>query len=48
MYHECTPECRELWRDSKSLDLDYDKRRIKMLRKYPIPDHWQEILDPGM
>ena len=42
------PSCRELWRDAKSLDSEYDKRRLSMMMKYPLPDHWQEVLDPGM
>ena len=48
VYHECMPSCRELWRDAKSLDSEYDKRRLSMMMKYPLPDHWQEVLDPGM
>ncbi|KAK8745043.1 hypothetical protein OTU49_000420 [Cherax quadricarinatus] len=48
VYHECSNMCREQWKERKSINPDYDRRRIRMLNKYPLPSHWQEILDPGI
>ncbi|XP_047490489.1 polyglutamine-binding protein 1-like [Penaeus chinensis] len=48
VYHECTPMCREHWKEGKQISSDYDRRRLKMLIKYPLPSHWKEILDQGL
>ncbi|XP_045585604.1 polyglutamine-binding protein 1 isoform X1 [Procambarus clarkii] len=48
VYHECGSMCREQWKERKVINPDYDRRRIRMLNKYPLPNHWQEILDPGI
>lgn len=48
VYHECSNMCREQWKDPPPLNKDYDARRIKMLKKYPLPSHWKEILDQGI
>lgn len=48
VYHECSNMCREQWKDRKALTSDYERRRAKMLSKFPLPGHWQEILDLGI
>ncbi|KAL7633789.1 UNVERIFIED_CONTAM: hypothetical protein RMT77_015744 [Armadillidium vulgare] len=48
VYHECSPACQDQWKEIKEIDKDYSRKRIKLLIKYPLPPHWQEILDIGL
>ncbi|KAK8395752.1 hypothetical protein O3P69_005685 [Scylla paramamosain] len=48
VFHECNAVCRDQWKDRNFVDPEYDRRRLKMLAKYPLPTHWQEVLDPGI
>ncbi|KAK4302087.1 hypothetical protein Pmani_025803 [Petrolisthes manimaculis] len=48
VYHECSKTCKEQWGEGGQLDPEYIRRKLKMLVKYPLPNHWQEILDPGI
>uniref|UniRef100_A0A293LUK5 WW domain-containing protein n=1 Tax=Ornithodoros erraticus TaxID=265619 RepID=A0A293LUK5_ORNER len=47
IYHECTAYC-YTWKQGKVQESPNTKRRrLKMLAKYPLPDNWAEIYDPG-
>ncbi|KAF2364538.1 WW domain, partial [Trinorchestia longiramus] len=49
VYHDCTQGCMEVWgRTPKALDREYERKRAKMLNKYPLPANWMEVLDPGI
>ncbi|KAG0704208.1 Polyglutamine-binding protein 1 [Chionoecetes opilio] len=48
VFHECSASCRDQWKDRIFVDPEYDRRRLKMLIKHPLPIHWQEVLDPGI
>lgn len=49
IYHDCTKACADLWGAGK-LDPDarYLRRKNKMLKKYPLPESWKEVYDPGL
>lgn len=48
IYHECSNYCRETFGNGKlTPDPKYDFLRKKMLAKYPLPEGWYEIYDPG-
>ncbi|XP_064473348.1 polyglutamine-binding protein 1-like [Ornithodoros turicata] len=48
IYHECTAYCYDTWKQGKVQESPNTKRkRLKMLVKYPLPDNWAEIYDPG-
>ncbi|GFW15181.1 polyglutamine-binding protein 1 [Trichonephila clavipes] len=49
IYHDCTVFCKEFWgsgRDHPSPRTD--RRRLLMLKKYPVPNGWEEVYDPGV
>jgi len=48
VYHDCSVKCRDQWKDTRQLDLSYERKRTNMLQKYQLPDHWKEILDSGI
>ncbi|XP_042221903.1 uncharacterized protein LOC121866351 [Homarus americanus] len=48
VYHECSDMCRDQWNERKTINSDYERKRTKMLTKYILPTHWQEVLDSGM
>ncbi|XP_050696040.1 polyglutamine-binding protein 1-like [Eriocheir sinensis] len=48
VFHECNASCRDQWKERNFVDPDYDRKRLRMLAKYPLPAHWQEVLDPGI
>ncbi|KAJ1530794.1 hypothetical protein ONE63_005644 [Megalurothrips usitatus] len=49
IYHDCSKACIELWGAGKAEpDARYLRRKIKMLKKYPLPDNWKEVYDPGV
>nr|CAD7431284.1 unnamed protein product [Timema monikensis] len=48
IYHECTGLCLELWGDGHpEPDEVYKRKKLNMLLKYPLPDNWVEVYDPG-
>lgn len=48
IYHECTMFCFERWGDGiREPNSSDEKKRRKMLKKYPLPKNWEEIYDPG-
>jgi len=49
IYHECSSWCVSHWGDGiKTPNPNDERKRFKMLKKYPLPDNWQEIYDPGV
>uniref|UniRef100_A0A5S6QPQ6 Polyglutamine-binding protein 1 n=1 Tax=Trichuris muris TaxID=70415 RepID=A0A5S6QPQ6_TRIMR len=49
-YHLCTDYCFDRWGEglpTSLVDPSYMRRRRRMLKKYPLPDGWQEAYDPG-
>ncbi|KAK6620880.1 hypothetical protein RUM43_011178 [Polyplax serrata] len=48
IYHECTSYCKEKYGNGKvTPDPKYMYLKNKMLMKYPLPEGWQEVYDPG-
>ncbi|XP_063238086.1 polyglutamine-binding protein 1 [Bacillus rossius redtenbacheri] len=48
IYHECTSFCRELWGNGHDEPEEtYMRKKKKMLAKYPLPENWVEVYDPG-
>lgn len=48
IYHECTSYCEERWgQGHKEPDPAYVRKKQRMLLKYPLPENWAEIYDPG-
>lgn len=48
IYHECTPFCEERWGQGiTDPDSSYMRKKQRMLLKYPLPENWVEIYDPG-
>lgn len=48
IYHECTAYCKEKYGNGKlTPDPKYLYLKNKMLLKYPLPEGWQEVYDPG-
>jgi hypothetical protein len=48
IYHTCTQFCVTRWGRGKTIPApQYNTRRLKMLKKYPLPSTWIEIYDPG-
>jgi polyglutamine-binding protein 1 len=46
-YHTCVAYCRRRWGLKKfKADDSLEKRRLRMLRKYPLPAGWLEVGDP--
>ncbi|GIY98862.1 polyglutamine-binding protein 1 [Caerostris extrusa] len=49
IYHDCTPFCKENWGSGKDHPSPKtERRRLLMLKKYPVPDGWEEVYDPGI
>ncbi|VDK89304.1 unnamed protein product [Onchocerca ochengi] len=49
-YHYCVQFCYDYWRDGTSenkLPQKYLDQRAKILKKYPLPNGWKEVYDPG-
>ena len=47
-YHKCSQFCVTKWgRGHTQPDPSYNKKRMRMLKKYPLPSGWTEIFDPG-
>ncbi|XP_046492401.1 polyglutamine-binding protein 1 isoform X1 [Neodiprion pinetum] len=48
IYHECNSKCKELWGSGRLQPTEkYIKRQIRLLLKYPLPDTWKAVFDPG-
>lgn len=46
-HHQCVDYCRQRWGvRTFQPDPNMLRRRDRMLRKYPLPDNWQEVADP--
>ncbi|XP_076363260.1 poly-glutamine tract binding protein 1 [Tachypleus tridentatus] len=49
IYHECTTFCHEHWGlGKKQASPTTDRKRLRMLKKYPLPKGWEEVYDPGV
>lgn len=49
-FHICVEWCWDHWGDGTPedrIDPDYNRKRLRMLRLYPLPTPWKEIYDPG-
>ncbi|UYV70895.1 PQBP1 [Cordylochernes scorpioides] len=48
IYHECATYCHSHWGSGKLKPSPHVERlRLRMLKKYPLPDGWKELYDPG-
>lgn len=48
IYHECGHFCHQHWGHGKQRESPRtERKRLRMLTKYPLPDGWGEIYDPG-
>ena len=46
-FHTCSAYCAERWGLKKfASEAEMDRLRLRMLRKYPLPDGWMEVGDP--
>ncbi|RWS00929.1 polyglutamine-binding protein 1-like protein [Dinothrombium tinctorium] len=49
IYHECSDFCQKRWGLGKENASPTLKRKYqKLIKKYPLPDEWQQIWDPGV
>ncbi|KAG8180347.1 hypothetical protein JTE90_016378 [Oedothorax gibbosus] len=49
IYHECAPLCRDQWGNGKDHPSPKtERKRLLMLKKYPVPNGWEEVYDPGV
>ncbi|XP_071042845.1 polyglutamine-binding protein 1 [Parasteatoda tepidariorum] len=48
IYHDCTVFCKETWGfGKKQPSPKSERKRLAMLKKYPLPNGWEETYDPG-
>jgi len=48
IYHSCNQFCVTRWGRGKTQpSTEYNRRRLKMLKKYPLSSTWIEVYDPG-
>lgn len=47
IYHICTKYCHEHW-TLKHPSPTTERKRIKMMKKYPLPNGWKEVYDAGV
>ncbi|XP_051171462.1 polyglutamine-binding protein 1 [Leptopilina boulardi] len=48
IYHECSRKCKEIWGAGHLQPTeDYLKKQMRMLQKYPLPETWKAVYDPG-
>uniref|UniRef100_A0A8D8YK71 Polyglutamine-binding protein 1 n=2 Tax=Cacopsylla melanoneura TaxID=428564 RepID=A0A8D8YK71_9HEMI len=48
IFHECSKYCKLRWKEGIRVPgKDYLRKKTKMLVKYPLPDGWKEVYDPG-
>ncbi|XP_034948580.1 polyglutamine-binding protein 1 [Chelonus insularis] len=49
IYHECTKKCKELWGVGQTQPNEkYLKLQMKLIQKYPLPETWKAVYDPGV
>lgn len=49
IYHDCSPYCQKRWSDISERPSPNTKRKYeRLVRKYPLPEGWQEVYDPGV
>lgn len=49
IYHECAPFCKETWGAGKEHPSPKtERKRLLMLKKYPVPNGWEEVYDAGV
>ena len=49
IYHDCTAFCQKRWSDVSERPSPKTKRKYqKLVKKYPLPEEWQEVYDPGV
>lgn len=49
IYHDCTKFCKEHWGSGKEQPSPKtEKKRLYMLKRYPLPEGWEEVYDSGM
>lgn len=45
-FHTCVEFCYDHWREGtpeNRLPMEYNRRRLRMLKKYPLPTGWKEV-----
>ncbi|XP_012269276.2 polyglutamine-binding protein 1 isoform X1 [Athalia rosae] len=48
IYHECNSKCKDLWGAGHLQPTEkYLKRQTQLLQKYPLPETWKAVFDPG-
>lgn len=48
IFHECAKFCKIRWKQGIRVpSKEYLKKKNKILSKYPLPDAWKEVYDPG-
>ncbi|XP_008482072.1 polyglutamine-binding protein 1 [Diaphorina citri] len=48
IFHECSKYCKLRWKEGIRVPSKaYLKKKNKILAKYPLPDGWKEVYDPG-
>uniref|UniRef100_A0A069DRZ6 Polyglutamine-binding protein 1 n=1 Tax=Panstrongylus megistus TaxID=65343 RepID=A0A069DRZ6_9HEMI len=48
IYHECTGFCARHWgKGIITPDAKYLRKHARLLAKYPLPNNWKEVYDPG-
>ncbi len=49
IYHDCTHYCQKRWSNVSEEPSPNTRRKYqKLLKRYPLPDNWQEVYDPGV
>lgn len=49
IYHDCTKFCKEHWGNGKEQPSPKtEKKRLYMLKRYPLPEEWEEVYDSGI
>ncbi|KAK0089468.1 hypothetical protein PV325_007218 [Microctonus aethiopoides] len=49
IYHECSKKCKDLWGAGHLQPSEkYLKWQMKLLQKYPLPETWKAVYDPGL
>ena len=49
IYHDCSPYCQKRWSEVNERPSPKTRRKYqKLVKKYPLPDGWQQVYDPGV
>lgn len=49
IFHDCVKFCKEQWGNGKQeLSPKSERKRLYMLKRYPLPEGWEEVYDAGM